>query len=197
MPTGHNMGDGARRRCTARHGTSSGSLICEIIPFWLIIPLLHRRWLKTTALHRPMAGFSGFAPSLYAKPHFSTTLKSLGPSTATKSPGWPILLDGGNTLLRRRKPLTRSRSSGRKSPTTSADWPLSIDGAERARLDPRPPSRLRTDAPDGSPTFAPSPTQRTAVVRDFVRRTTFMASCTRPHVTEDVYGKLHQPPRNG
>lgn len=84
MPTGHNMGDGARRRCTARHGTSSGSLICEIIPFWLIIPLLHRRWLKTTALHRPMAGFSGFAPSLYAKPHFSTTLKSLGPSTATK-----------------------------------------------------------------------------------------------------------------
>lgn len=180
MPTGHNMGDGARRRCTARHGTSSGSLICEIIPFWLIIPLLHRRWLKTTALHRPMAGFSGFAPSLYAKPHFSTTLKSLGPSTATKSPGWLILLDGDNAPLRRQKPLTRSRFFGRKPPTTSADWPLSIDGAERARPDPAPLSRMRADAPDGSPTFAPSPMQRAAVARDFVQRKTFMASFAAP-----------------
>ena len=177
------MGDGARRRCTARHGTSSGSLICEIIPFWLIIPLLHRRWLKTTALHRPMAGFSGFAPSLYAKPHFSTTLKSLGPSTATKSPGWPILLDGDNAPLRRQKPLTRSRFFGRKPPTTSADWPPSIDGAERARPDPGPPSRMRADAAARQPGIRSAPD----AAND---------GCAQFRAPKDVCGKLHPPPCN-
>lgn len=131
----------------------------------------------------PNGWFFRFCTFPLCKTAFFNHFEIARPIDSNKNPGRPILLDGGNTLLRRQKPLTRSRSSGRKPPTTSADWPLSIDGAERARPDPAPLSRMRADAAARQPGIRSAPD----AAND---------DCARFRAPKDVCGKLHPPPCN-
>ncbi len=127
------------------------------ILFWLIIPLLHRQWLKTPVLHGQMTDFSVYASSLHAKPEFSANLQLSTPTTAARTLEGPGLARRSRCLLAAAgiaKPLAtfwektqqQRRGPHRRSP------PLASMGSKPFRKSqppghpqpfrrPRPPSR--------------------------------------------------------